>query len=81
MKIDRYVCADVDGTTEMTEAETGDWVPYVQVSRLLGTFTIRDRFAAAALANPAICTDADEYPQRTAYAFADAMLNERVQRK
>ena len=39
--------------------------------------TLRDYFAGQALANPAICRRDDEYPQRTAYAFADAMLKAR----
>lgn len=81
MRVDRYNVKMDEHGVEMAMVDDGQWVPYIQVSRLLGTFTTRDRFAAAALANPAICTAADEYPQRTAYAFADAMLNERVQRK
>ena len=39
--------------------------------------TLRDWFAGQALANPDICRRDDEYPQRTAYAFADAMLEAR----
>lgn len=36
--------------------------------------TLRDWFAGQALANPEICKRDDEWPQRTAYSFADAML-------
>lgn len=39
--------------------------------------TLRDWFAGQALSNPDICRRDDEYPQRTAYAFADAMLEAR----
>lgn len=39
--------------------------------------TLRDWFAGQALANSSICRHDDEYPQKTAYAFADAMLKER----
>lgn len=38
---------------------------------------LRDWFAGQALANSAICRHEDVYPQKTAYAFADAMLAER----
>jgi len=36
--------------------------------------SLRDWFAGQALANPNICRRDDEYPQRTAYCFADAMI-------
>lgn len=39
--------------------------------------TLRDWFAGQALANSSICNRLDEYPQKTAYAFADAMMKER----
>lgn len=39
--------------------------------------TLRDWFAGQALSNPDICRRDDEYPQRTAYAFADAILEAR----
>jgi hypothetical protein len=44
MRIDRYKLSE-NSTIDMDDA--GDWVPYIQVSRLLGTFTTRDRFAAS----------------------------------
>lgn len=37
--------------------------------------TLRDWFAGQALSNPAICKHGDEWPQKTAYCFADAMLD------
>lgn len=39
--------------------------------------TLRDYFAGQALANPSVCAFDDEWPQKTAYGFADAMLAER----
>ena len=39
--------------------------------------TLLDWFAGQALSNSSICKVDDEYPQRTAYAFAHAMLVER----
>ena len=42
-----------------------------------GDMALRDWFAGKALANPAICKYNDEWPQKTAYAFADAMMAER----
>ena len=39
--------------------------------------TLRDWFAGMALSNPAICKHDDEWPQKTAYCFADAMLAQR----
>lgn len=39
--------------------------------------SLRDYFAGQALANPAICKHDDEYPHRTAYSFADVMLEQR----
>ena len=42
-----------------------------------GGMSLRDWFAGQALANSDICRRDDAFPQRTAYNFADAMMDAR----
>ncbi len=85
MRIDRY---EPDEKGVMQPDPQGTYVPFVQVSRLMGSFTTRDRMAAAALTGlvsfPGKHEGRDEDTARDfarmAYEIADAMMDERSKR-
>lgn len=63
----------------MTDANNGGpaFPPFHDPKNHDSGMTLRDYFAGQALANADICRRDDDYPHRTAYAFADAMLRAR----